>query len=148
MEGLCRTPCGCSPCWGKSFLLSTGSHGTGKKKFPSVSYQFFFLCLLPFCTGLQFLPWAFCTNGVVLQLEASMNQELNQQIPQFNLPSKILCRVVHVRLLVYLISYPCFVVCLCDIYLFILLFWVVQFIRRKLRQMKCMLRLRCILKKM
>ncbi|RRT69818.1 hypothetical protein B296_00017597 [Ensete ventricosum] len=31
-------------------------------------------------------------------LEASTNQELNQQIPLFNLPSKILCRVVDVRL--------------------------------------------------
>lgn len=50
-----------------------------------------------------------------------MNQELNQQIPQFNLPSKILCRVVHVRLLVYPISSPCFVVGLCDDILFIYL---------------------------
>ncbi|RWW86512.1 hypothetical protein BHE74_00004711 [Ensete ventricosum] len=31
-------------------------------------------------------------------LEASTNQELNQQIPLFNLPSKILCRVVDARL--------------------------------------------------
>lgn len=38
-------------------------------------------------------------QGHMEQLEASMNQELNQQIPRFNLPSKILCRVVHVRLL-------------------------------------------------
>lgn len=34
------------------------------------------------------------------QLEASTNQELNQRIPHFNLPSKILCRVVHIQLLV------------------------------------------------
>ncbi|EEF39042.1 Auxin response factor, putative [Ricinus communis] len=34
-----------------------------------------------------------------LQLEASTNQELTQQIPKFNLPSKILCRVVHIHLL-------------------------------------------------
>lgn len=36
-----------------------------------------------------------------------MNQELNQQIPQFNLHSKILCRVVHIRLLVCSISILC-----------------------------------------
>lgn len=33
-----------------------------------------------------------------LQLEASTNQELNQQIPHFNLPPKILCRVVYIQL--------------------------------------------------
>ncbi|MFS7986623.1 putative transcription factor B3-Domain family [Helianthus anomalus] len=33
------------------------------------------------------------------QLEESMNQELNQRIPHFNLKSKILCRVVHTQLL-------------------------------------------------
>lgn len=38
-------------------------------------------------------------QGHMEQLEASMNQERNQQIPQFNLPSKILCRVVNIRLL-------------------------------------------------
>ncbi|KAA8520762.1 hypothetical protein F0562_014966 [Nyssa sinensis] len=38
-------------------------------------------------------------QGHMEQLEASTNQELNQQIPQFNLPSKILCRVVHIHLL-------------------------------------------------
>ncbi|XP_027115457.1 auxin response factor 11 [Coffea arabica] len=38
-------------------------------------------------------------QGHMEQLEASMNQELNQQIPQFNLPSKILCKVVNVQLL-------------------------------------------------
>uniref|UniRef100_A0A5B6Z9K6 Auxin response factor n=1 Tax=Davidia involucrata TaxID=16924 RepID=A0A5B6Z9K6_DAVIN len=38
-------------------------------------------------------------QGHMEQLEASTNQELNQQIPQFNLPSKILCRVVHIQLL-------------------------------------------------
>ncbi|MFS7904852.1 putative transcription factor B3-Domain family [Helianthus anomalus] len=32
-------------------------------------------------------------------LEASMNQELNQRIPHFNVKSKILCRVVHTQLL-------------------------------------------------
>ncbi|XP_045823679.1 auxin response factor 2A-like isoform X1 [Trifolium pratense] len=34
-----------------------------------------------------------------LQLQASTDQELNQEIPHFNLPSKILCRVVKVQLL-------------------------------------------------
>ncbi|XP_016446938.2 auxin response factor 18 isoform X1 [Nicotiana tabacum] len=38
-------------------------------------------------------------QGHIEQLEASTNQALKQQIPQFNLPSKILCRVVHVQLL-------------------------------------------------
>lgn len=35
-----------------------------------------------------------------LQLEASTNQELNQHIPLFNLPPKILCHVVYMQLLV------------------------------------------------
>ncbi|XP_027350983.1 auxin response factor 18-like isoform X2 [Abrus precatorius] len=42
-------------------------------------------------------------QGHMEQLQASTNQELNQelsqQIPLFNLPSKILCRVVHIQLL-------------------------------------------------
>ncbi|KAM2932860.1 hypothetical protein FF1_040881 [Malus domestica] len=38
-------------------------------------------------------------QGHMEQLESSTNQELNQQIPLFNLPSKILCSVVHIRLL-------------------------------------------------
>ncbi|CAN4108443.1 unnamed protein product [Withania somnifera] len=38
-------------------------------------------------------------QGHIEQLEASTNQDVNQQIPQFNLSSKILCRVVHVQLL-------------------------------------------------
>ncbi|KAE8720609.1 Auxin response factor 9 isoform 3 [Hibiscus syriacus] len=38
-------------------------------------------------------------QGHMEQLEASTNQEFNQRIPMFNLPSKILCRVVHIRLL-------------------------------------------------
>ncbi|RDX99358.1 Auxin response factor 18, partial [Mucuna pruriens] len=42
-------------------------------------------------------------QGHMEQLQASTNQELNQeltqQIPHFNLPSKILCRVVHIQLL-------------------------------------------------
>ncbi|KAD7478121.1 hypothetical protein E3N88_01257 [Mikania micrantha] len=33
------------------------------------------------------------------QLEASINQELNQWIPHFNLKCKILCRVVHTQLM-------------------------------------------------
>ncbi|XP_031494785.1 auxin response factor 7-like isoform X2 [Nymphaea colorata] len=37
-------------------------------------------------------------QGHMEQLEASTNQELDQQIPLFDLPSKILCRVVNVRL--------------------------------------------------
>ncbi|KAL9360095.1 hypothetical protein Peur_048218 [Populus x canadensis] len=38
-------------------------------------------------------------QGHMEQLEASTNQELNQQIPRFNLPPKILCRVVNIQLL-------------------------------------------------
>ncbi|PON97280.1 Auxin response factor [Trema orientale] len=36
-------------------------------------------------------------QGHMEQLEASTNQELNHQIPLFNLPSKILCQVVHIE---------------------------------------------------
>ncbi|KAK4379240.1 hypothetical protein RND71_001102 [Anisodus tanguticus] len=38
-------------------------------------------------------------QGHIEQLEASTNQAVNQQIPQFNLSSKILCRVYYVQLL-------------------------------------------------
>ncbi|XWS50116.1 hypothetical protein CRYUN_Cryun12cG0061000 [Craigia yunnanensis] len=38
-------------------------------------------------------------QGHMEQLEASTNQELNQRIPLFNLPPKILCRVVHIQFL-------------------------------------------------
>ncbi|KAL5551588.1 hypothetical protein UlMin_001764 [Ulmus minor] len=38
-------------------------------------------------------------QGHMEQLEASTNQELNQSIPMFNLPSKILCRIMNVQLL-------------------------------------------------
>ncbi|CAA2958827.1 auxin response factor 18 isoform X1 [Olea europaea subsp. europaea] len=37
-------------------------------------------------------------QGHLEQLEASTNQELNKQIPRFNLPSKILCRVFNIQL--------------------------------------------------
>ncbi|KAL2490249.1 Auxin response factor 18 [Abeliophyllum distichum] len=47
------------------------------------------------CTGerVYYFP-----QGHLEQLEASTNQELNQQIPRFNLPPKILCRVFHIQL--------------------------------------------------
>ncbi|KAG6389688.1 hypothetical protein SASPL_151161 [Salvia splendens] len=38
-------------------------------------------------------------QGHMEQLEASTNQELNQRIPMFNLPPKILCKVFNVQLL-------------------------------------------------
>ncbi|KAG6592910.1 Auxin response factor 9, partial [Cucurbita argyrosperma subsp. sororia] len=38
-------------------------------------------------------------QGHMEQLEESTNHELNHQIPHFDLPSKILCRVVNIRLL-------------------------------------------------
>ncbi|KAH7651677.1 auxin response factor protein [Dioscorea alata] len=37
-------------------------------------------------------------QGHMEQLEATMNHELNQQVPLFKLPTKILCRVVHIQL--------------------------------------------------
>ncbi|XP_057966799.1 auxin response factor 9 [Malania oleifera] len=37
-------------------------------------------------------------QGHMEQLEASTNHELSQRVPLFNLPSKILCRVVHTQL--------------------------------------------------
>lgn len=37
-----------------------------------------------------------------VQLQASTDQELNQEIPHFNLPAKIFCRVVNIQLLVLL----------------------------------------------
>lgn len=38
-------------------------------------------------------------QGHMEQLEASTNQELNERIPMFNLPSKILCRIFNVHLM-------------------------------------------------
>ncbi|TXG50721.1 hypothetical protein EZV62_023245 [Acer yangbiense] len=38
-------------------------------------------------------------QGHMEQLEASTNQELNQRIPLFHLPSKILCRVMNIQLM-------------------------------------------------
>lgn len=38
-------------------------------------------------------------QGHMEQLEASTNQELNERIPMFNLPSKILCRIINVHLM-------------------------------------------------
>ncbi|KAF8033392.1 hypothetical protein BT93_D2104 [Corymbia citriodora subsp. variegata] len=38
-------------------------------------------------------------QGHMEQLEASTNQELNERIPLFNLPPKILCRVMYIQLL-------------------------------------------------
>ncbi|KAF8393915.1 hypothetical protein HHK36_020116 [Tetracentron sinense] len=55
------------------FISSSGSHGASKHFLFHISARFL--------------------------LEASTNQELNQCIPLFNLPSKILCHVVHIQLL-------------------------------------------------
>ncbi|XP_073128553.1 auxin response factor 9-like [Henckelia pumila] len=38
-------------------------------------------------------------QGHMEQLEASTNQELNERIPMFNLPSKVLCRIFNVHLM-------------------------------------------------
>ncbi|MBA0589040.1 hypothetical protein Gorai_017812, partial [Gossypium raimondii] len=50
------------------------------------------------CDDLYMELWKLCA-GPLVELEASTNQTLNQRIPLFNLPSKILCRVVHIQLL-------------------------------------------------
>lgn len=44
-----------------------------------------------------------------LQLEASTNKELNQEIPLFNLPFEILCRVIciHLLILCFISQFPC-----------------------------------------
>lgn len=55
-----------------------------------------------------------------MQLEASTNQELNQRIPLFNLPSKILCRVLHVQLLVFFSPSDLFIPCFYVFLLFVL----------------------------
>lgn len=44
-----------------------------------------------------------------LQIEASMNQRTDQQMPAYDLPSKILCRVINVllkviRCLIYMVA--------------------------------------------
>jgi hypothetical protein len=44
-----------------------------------------------------------------LQLQASTNQEFNQEIPLFNLPSQILCRVANNHLLVLLFDSSCYI---------------------------------------
>lgn len=41
-----------------------------------------------------------------VQLEASTHQGVEQQIPSFNLPPKILCKVVYVQLRVSFVMYP------------------------------------------
>ena len=46
------------------------------------------------------LFWVLKIAGFFWQLEASTNQELNPEIPGFSIPSKILCRVVNIQLLV------------------------------------------------
>lgn len=48
-----------------------------------------------------------------MQLEASMHQGLEQQMPSFNLPSKILCKVINIQRRVgwiplYMIEFPYF----------------------------------------
>ena len=77
-------------------------------------YEIFFLLFLPSLGSsscFNFFKIIFLEQvrnflaSVFLQLQASTNQELNQQLlPNFNLPSKILCRVVNVQLLVLLLD--------------------------------------------
>ncbi|XP_022896478.1 auxin response factor 9-like [Olea europaea var. sylvestris] len=75
------------------------SHGTGVQS-DDLYRELWRACAGPLmdvpCNGerVYYFP-----QGHLEQLEASTNLELNQQIPQFNLPSKILCRVCHVHLL-------------------------------------------------
>lgn len=79
-----------------------------------------------------------------LQLEASLNQELNQQIPQFNLPSKILCRVVHIQLLVipYYLWNP-LQICFRFLHFQKHCFHLNSINRQNQKQMKCMHKLPC-----
>lgn len=99
MEVMCRTSGGCAKAWGEGVLLPSGSYGTST----ILSIHLFSLFLSGsksvFSCYICFLFWV-SDDFWFLQLEASTNQELNQQIPLFNLPSKILCRVVHIHLLV------------------------------------------------
>jgi hypothetical protein len=62
-----------------------------------------------------------------MQLEASTNQELNQQIPRFNLPPKILCRVVNIQLLVILIPLLLFPISVFFEVFFIIFFYSLLF---------------------
>lgn len=119
MEVVCRTIGGCSSNWRQSFLLPSGSHGTSMhlflwpflvaifglelpSKFSSKNEHF------PYCTCmLDFLVFWVIFIFLLLQLQASTNQELNQEIPHFNLPSKIFCRVVNIQLLVLLFDSFC-----------------------------------------
>ncbi|XP_068315654.1 auxin response factor 18 isoform X2 [Pyrus communis] len=61
------------------------------------------ICIQSYGSCVQGLWWMYqgleIRSSTFLKLEASTNQELNQQIPLFNLPSKILCSVVNIRLL-------------------------------------------------
>jgi len=88
MESLCRSISGSSSCSRESFLLPSGSHGTSiypPKNHLFLPQFFFFHSLSKF--------WVF------LQLVASTNQGINsEEIPVFDLPPKILCRVLDVTL--------------------------------------------------
>ncbi|XP_027334324.1 auxin response factor 18-like isoform X2 [Abrus precatorius] len=113
MEVVCRAFGGCSSYWRQSFLLPSGSHGTSMFFFSSIFVAIFGLWLVAFkfwCKPNQttflvvlayetFWPSGFFFFLLLLQLQASTDQELNQEIPHFNLPSKIFCRVVNIQLL-------------------------------------------------
>ncbi|PIN24552.1 hypothetical protein CDL12_02737 [Handroanthus impetiginosus] len=80
-------------------LIRGGSHETGLGS-DELYKELWKACAGPLvdvpCNGERVYYFA---QGHMEQLEASTNQELNLQIPRFNLPSKILCRVVDIRLL-------------------------------------------------
>ncbi|THG16510.1 hypothetical protein TEA_003972 [Camellia sinensis var. sinensis] len=76
----CADPLVDVPRSGERVLFSTRSHGT--------SYG---------GDDLYTELWKACA-GPLVDLEASTNQELNEKIPHFNLPSKVLYRVINVHL--------------------------------------------------
>uniref|UniRef100_A0A0K8RB91 Putative auxin response factor n=1 Tax=Ixodes ricinus TaxID=34613 RepID=A0A0K8RB91_IXORI len=62
--------------------------------------EFWKACAGPLVDVLKVGERVYCfPQGHMEQLEASTNQELNQRIPMFNLPPKILCRVFNIQLL-------------------------------------------------
>ncbi|XP_073025484.1 auxin response factor 18-like isoform X3 [Primulina eburnea] len=84
-------------------LRGAGSHGTGDKN--DIGRDDLYTELWKACAGpLVDVPCNgervyYFPQGHMEQLEASTNQESNLQIPRFNLPPKILCRVLNIKLL-------------------------------------------------
>jgi len=86
-----------------------------------------FIVLKHLDRNLSLYLYCFLAYGFFMQLEASTNQELNQQIPRFNLPPKILCRVVNIQLLVILIPLLLFPISVFFEVFFIIFFYSLLF---------------------